>query len=341
MSKLTKIGNSYYLHVPMSIIERHLLDRLEENFICEINNEDIIFKELDKKNYHNQSDIKNILSFEKKKCFITSTGYKELDKIIGGFESSRLYIIGSRPAMGKSAFMLNLAKNLVDDGKNVLFVSLEMTMNRLAERYFALNADVLRHRLEDGTLTEEEFERVKNQAMTDRLYFYGDTNNDIDEIYKTIESSVKNNNVQIVFIDYLQLIKTSAKNKSFQTDDIIKILKKLAMQLDIAIIISSQLTRAVEERVGHIPILTDLRNSGSIEEDADCVMFVYRKEYYDPHNRPGLIEIIVSKNKYNGQLEKIWLHWDKYKSEKMKEVDLKSQLIFEQKCLDEMFEKFT
>lgn len=230
------------------------------------------------------------------------TGYKRLDEITGGLMGGQLYVIGSRPAMGKTALALNIAEHLaIKQDKKVIFYSLEMSAEKLVERLLQIEAKI----------TTEEFKNPDDNTFT-CLYESVDrickSNLVIDDtICVDFEDKFKNRDknelkdADVIIVDYLQLITTS-HNEDFQTrreevEHIIRLLKYIASELDIPVIVLSQCSRAVEQRPDHRPILSDLRETGIIEECADVVMFLYRDEYYNCDSADkGIAEIIIAKN---------------------------------------------
>lgn len=232
------------------------------------------------------------------------TGYKRIDEITGGLMGGQLYVIGSRPAMGKTALALNIAEHLaIKQDKKVIFYSLEMSAEKLVERLLQIEAKI----------TTEEFKNPDDNAFTclyESVYRICVCKSNLvidDTICVDFEDKFKNRDknelkdADVIIVDYLQLITTS-HNADFQTrreevEHIIRLLKYIASELDIPVIVLSQCSRAVEQRPDHRPILSDLRETGIIEECADVVMFLYRDEYYNRDSEyDGIAEIIIAKN---------------------------------------------
>lgn len=235
-----------------------------------------------------------------------STGMTELDKILGGFHPSDLTILAARPAMGKTALALNLAVNVASqvlDGKGpkklqgpVLFFSLEMSADQLASRVLSTNAEINGNRMRNGNIKEEEFEKlVQMQSALSELPMYIDdtaaiTVPMIRTRARRIKSSSPNKKLALIVIDYVQLLTSAASRRSDnrvqEVSEITRGLKMLAKELDVPVLALSQLSRMVEQREDKKPLLADLRESGSIEQDADNVLFLYRESVYHKNKRP-------------------------------------------------------
>ncbi|WP_438341332.1 replicative DNA helicase [Mycoplasma sp. 3341] len=213
-------------------------------------------------------------------------GYRNLDALLLGFNPGDLVILAARPSMGKTAFALNIASNVAEQNKTVLFFSLEMTNQQLVERMVSMNSWVKLSNMKSGAVTEEDW--IKIDATTEKFqnwHFYLNdksalTLNDLIAICRRF-SRVRQ--IDLIVIDYLQLItdsKTSSDNRQLEISKISRSLKQLAKELACPIISLSQLSRRVEMREDKKPVLSDLRESGSIEQDADSVLFLYRPDYY-------------------------------------------------------------
>ena len=250
-----------------------------------------------------------------------STGFGMLDKYISGLNKSDFILIGARPAMGKTSFALNLAQNVAQSGKKCLFFSLEMTKEQLAERILAANSGVPSQKLRTGELTGDEWTRLGNAAgKLEQVELWLDDSSTIT--VPEIKSTVKRlKNVDIVIIDYLGLIQSAVRkeNRVQEVTEITRTLKMMAKDLDIPVVCCAQLTRATEGRgKSHRPQLSDLRESGSIEQDADIVMFLYRPDYYraeaDADDQDdidaNLTELIVAKNRH-GAVGTVEMTFDK------------------------------
>ena len=244
----------------------------------------------------------------------TATGFKELDRLTSGFQPGNLVIVAARPSMGKSALGLCMAANLaVREGVPVGIFTLEMSKSEVTQRLMCSEAKVESQRLRTGKLAVDDWPRLT--AACDKLAkapIYVDDTGSINlmEIrskarrLKSLEP-----NLGLILIDYLQLMTsgTTAENRVQEVSQISRSLKVLARDLDVPILAMSQLSRAVEQRHDKRPILSDLRESGSIEQDADLVMFIYRDEYYnDESDQQGIAEVNVAKHR-NGPTDGIKL----------------------------------
>ncbi|MGN0532562.1 MAG: replicative DNA helicase [Eubacterium sp.] len=266
--------------------------------------------------------LKKIAGDDKNEYKGIPTGFGLLDKYITGLNKSDFILIGARPAMGKTSFALNLAHNIsVNAGKKVLFFSLEMTKAQLAERLLASQAGVTSSKFRTGELTDDEWIRVGNAtASFHDVQLYLDDTSSIT--VPEIKSKVRRlKNVDAIIIDYLGLIQSATRkeNRVQEVSEITRNLKMMAKDLNIPVICCAQLSRGTEGRgKSHKPQLSDLRESGSIEQDADIVMFLYREDYYrgevseDKQDEidDSLTELIVAKNRH-GQTGTIELAFDK------------------------------
>ena len=245
-----------------------------------------------------------------------STGFKRLDELTSGLQRSDLVIIAARPAMGKTAFVLNIAQNAaVKSGASVLIFSLEMSKEQLGQRLLAMESRVEMQKLKTGSLERNDWDRI-NMAL-DSL---SKTNLHIDDTPGISVLEMKNKcrrlksekGLDLVIIDYLQLMKAEGRADSRQQEisNLSRYLKLLAREMDCPVMVLSQLSRAPEQRQDHRPILSDLRESGSIEQDADMVMFLYRDDYYNKENseKPGVCEVNLAKHR-SGPTETFDLTW--------------------------------
>ena len=246
-----------------------------------------------------------------------STGFYDIDKITSGFHENELIIIAARPAMGKTAFALNLATNMASSsGKSVAIFNLEMGAEQLANRIISSLGQIEGYKLQTGRLMNEDWKRV-NEAVSqleDANMFIDDTPGiTIGEIRSKARRLASEGNLGAIVIDYLQLISINSKyagNRQQEISEISRSLKTLAMELQIPVIALAQLSRSVEARDDKRPILSDLRESGSIEQDADIVAFLYRDDYY---NKEAAIDENTSKSEFiirkhrNGPTSTIYL----------------------------------
>jgi replicative DNA helicase len=246
------------------------------------------------------------------------TGFSELDYISGGLQGGQLITIGARPSMGKSTFALNIADNIARAGHATLFISLETTPERMMEKLISRATKIQQRRLSSGQgLSYDHWMRLYDSlTKTENVPLYFDdhavhTAADVEaKIRRT--SQMFNQRVKVVIIDYLQLMITGeSDNNNAAISKITRGLKLLAMKLKITIIVLSQLSRGVESRMDKRPMVSDLRDSGSIEQDSDAVWMIYRNDYY-PAPNPALadkMEILIRKNR-DGSIGTAFLKFD-------------------------------
>ncbi len=244
------------------------------------------------------------------------TGIGELDSTITGLNRSDLIILAARPGMGKTSFALNIARNVaVKQKKRVVFFSLEMGREQLASRLLSTEAMVGGVKLRTGELDDAEWSRlVEAGDILGKAEIYLDDNPSIS--VAEMKSKVRRlKNVDLIVIDYLQLMGSSAENRVQEISNITRNLKIMAKELNVPVITLSQLARASEKRTEHRPVLSDLRDSGSIEQDADIVLFLYREDYYSNENTApsedtnrNSAECIIAKNRH-GETRTVPLHW--------------------------------
>ncbi|MDK2886520.1 MAG: replicative helicase [Thermosipho sp. (in: thermotogales)] len=245
------------------------------------------------------------------------TGYRLLDELTSGFHKSDLIIVAARPSVGKTAFALNIARNMaIKADVPVGIFSLEMSREQLAQRLLGMEALIELQKIRRGHLTDEEWQKLLH--ATGKLYKANiivddEANLDPRSLRAKARRMKKEYGVEAIFIDYLQLmsIRSFRENRQQEISEISRSLKLLARELDVAIIALSQLSRAVEQREDKRPRLSDLRESGSIEQDADMVLFLYREEYYKKEKtvEPHETEIIIGKQR-NGPIGTIKLIFD-------------------------------
>ena len=258
-------------------------------------------------------------SFHKRKGSVTGipTGFRKLDEMTSGFQNSDLIIVAGRPSMGKTAFCLNIARNAaVKDKVPIGIFSLEMSNTQLAMRMLCSEAKVDSHKVRTGKLPEYEWQRLSIGvgSLAEAPIFVDDSPAlSVLEIRAKARRLRVEHKLGLLIIDYLQLVKgpESAESRQIEISLISQSLKALAKELDIPVVALSQLSRAVESRGGdRRPILSDLRESGAIEQDADLVMFVYRPEVYGPTEHEGITEILVRKQR-NGPTGDVHLKFHK------------------------------
>jgi replicative DNA helicase len=254
-----------------------------------------------------------------------STGFRDLDNILSGFQPSDLVVLAARPSMGKTALALNIAQNMAKKGNSIGLISLEMSKEQLVERMFCSLLSVDSWKLRTGKLSDDDFSRIGNimDEMNNMKIYIDDTvGGSIAELKAKARRLKMENGLDVLIIDYLQLMSGSASYQSNRVQEISEIsrsLKELARDLSVPIVALSQLSRAVEMRPSKVPQLSDLRESGAIEQDADVVMMLYREDYYEEDSaRPGLTDIYIRKHR-NGPIGRIELA---FKKEQMKFVSV-------------------
>lgn len=242
-----------------------------------------------------------------------SSGYSALDAILTGLNVSDLIILAARPAMGKTSFALNIASRAAKQSKKqIVIFSLEMSSQQLIERMLSAECSILSTKLHSGMLENDEWVLLASgaQELSQCKIFFDDTPN-----LSVMEMKAKLrrfSDLGLVIVDYLQLMSSGRRdgNRVQEISEITRMLKIMAKELKVPVIALSQLARSPETRQDHRPILSDLRESGSIEQDADIVMFLYRDDYYNPEDaKPGVAECIVAKNRH-GETGTIELGWD-------------------------------
>ena len=246
-----------------------------------------------------------------------ATGFTELDYKLTGLHPAELILVAARPAMGKTAFVLNIAQYAAfKDNHAVAMFSLEMSKEQLVTRLMASESMVDSQQIRTGDLRDSDWEKLLEGAalIGNSKLIIDDTASSLAEIRSKCRKYKQTYDIEMVVIDYLQLMSGSntRRNESRQQEisEISRALKVLARELNIPIIALSQLSRAVEARQDHRPMLSDLRESGAIEQDADVVMFLYRDEYYNPDTeKKNIAEVIVAKqrNGATGSIELVWL----------------------------------
>lgn len=246
-----------------------------------------------------------------------ASGFTELDHLLTGFHPAELILVAARPAMGKTAFVLNIAQYAAfkNDQKVAMF-SLEMSKEQLVTRLMASESMVDSQQIRTGDLRDSEWEKLLEGAalIGNSKLIIDDAATSLSEIRSKCRRYKQVHDIDMVVIDYLQLMSGStgrrSESRQQEISEISRALKVLARELNIPIIALSQLSRAVELRQDHKPMLSDLRESGAIEQDADVVMFLYRDEYYNPDTeKKNLAEVIVAKqrNGATGSIELVWL----------------------------------
>ena len=245
-----------------------------------------------------------------------ATGFKDLDYQTSGFQPSDLILIAARPSMGKTAFALNIAQYMAfRNNETVAVFSLEMSKEQLVNRLLSMESGVESQKLRNGELTDSDWERLVEGAegvARSGLIIDDTPGISLSELRSKCRKYKLEQNLGIIMIDYLQLMTGSGRagdSRQQEISDISRGLKSLARELNVPVVALSQLSRAVEQRPDHRPMLSDLRESGAIEQDADMVMFLYRDAYYNKDSEmKDLAEVIVAKQR-NGPIGTINLLW--------------------------------
>jgi replicative DNA helicase len=249
-----------------------------------------------------------------------TTGFYDLDHMLSGFQPSDLLILAARPAMGKTSLALNFCRNVaVETRKPVLIFSLEMSKEQLVQRLLCAEAAIDSHRLRTGYLAEADWGKLTHAigVLSESAIFIDDTASiSINEVrLKARRIRAEHGELGLIMVDYLQLMtsgqSSKGDNRTAEMGAISRGLKQIARELHAPVVALSQLSRAVESRTDKRPMLSDLRESGSIEQDADIVMFIYRDEYYHPDtDKKSTAEVIVAKHR-NGPVGHVELYFEK------------------------------
>ncbi len=247
------------------------------------------------------------------------TGFTDLDKLTNGFSASNLIIIAGRPSMGKTAIAINIAENIaLNHNIPVGVFSLEMMAEELLHRVICSQAEVESEKIKTGSLDGYEYQKIveaANRLKEHKIIIDDQPGLKITDLRARARRMKEVHNIGFLVIDYLQLLSGSrghysSDNRQNEISEISRLLKNLARELEIPILCGSQLSRKVEERAGHRPMLSDLRESGAIEQDADIVMLMFRRDYYNPNDKPGMAEVIIAKNRH-GQIGDVHLTFRK------------------------------
>ena len=305
------------------ILDRSYKDKTDSQEVLSFAEQEIfnIARAKQKKDYtslydvmmENISQIDAMASTEGKLIGLT-TGFVDLDEKTAGLQKSNLIIVAARPAMGKTAFVLNLAQNaaLKADAK-VLIFSLEMSKEELGMRMLSSDTCIDLAKLKTGDLNRGEWEDlyIGIDRLTKAGIYIDDTPGiSLMEMKNKCRRLKAEKGLDLVIVDYLQLMEAKAESRQQEISKLSRSLKILAKEMDCPVIVLSQLSRAVEQRIEKKPQLSDLRESGAIEQDADLVMFLYRDEYYNPDtDKPNTCEVILAKHRggSTGTVELAWL----------------------------------
>jgi len=307
-----------------AIAERCYKDQEDLNMILN-DTEKSIFDLVQKRNTEDLTPIRQVVNNAletieqayQNKGVVTgvATGFIDLDYKTSGLHPSELILIAARPAMGKTAFVLNLAQHMaLRQNKVVAMFSLEMSKEQLVNRMFSLQSTVDAQNIRTGRLSLDDWNRLTRSASEigmSKLVIDDTPGITVNEMRSKLRKVKLQMGLDIVIIDYLQLMSGSGKSESRQNEisEISRSLKVMARELDCPVIALSQLSRAVEQRPDHRPMLSDLRESGAIEQDADVVMFIYRDDYYNKDTpKQGISEIIIAKQR-SGPIGTIELAW--------------------------------
>ncbi len=235
------------------------------------------------------------------------THFIDLDKMLNGFNNSNLMILAARPAMGKTALAVCLAENICfQNHVPVGIFSLEMSADQILHRIISSQSEVESEKIVTGSLTGSEYQRIVaavNMMQKEVMIIDDQPGLKITDIRARARRMKEAYNVGFIVIDYLQLIAGSngpkgPENRQTEISEISRMLKTLARELNIPVLCAAQLSRKVEERQGHRPMMSDLRESGSLEQDSDVVMLLFRRDYYDKYDKPGTAEVIIAKNRH-------------------------------------------
>ena len=246
-----------------------------------------------------------------------ATGFKDLDKRLSGLQKSDLIILAARPGMGKTSLALDIARNVaIREGKPVGLFSLEMGKDQLADRLISSTGNIDSWHLRTGQLVDDDYSRIQHAmgSLSEAPLYIDDAGSvNILQMRAMARRLQANKGLSLLIVDYLQLMQPMNRFASpvQQVTENTRALKILAKELDVPVLVLSQLSRAVEQRVPQIPKLSDLRESGSIEQDADVVMFIYREDVYNETSlKPGIAQIIIDKHR-NGPTGSIELYFEK------------------------------
>jgi len=264
-----------------------------------------------KKTFQHLSDIKS----HSKGITGIPTGFKKLDMMSSGFQKGDFIVAAGRPSMGKTALSLSIAANAARAGVSVGFFSLEMAAEQLILRLLSAESGIAHHNIRNATITSDEWIELTNVAagLAEKKIFIDDTAMQTILDIRTKARKLKtDHDIQMIVIDYLQLLHGSRRheNRHQEVSEISRSLKALAKELNIPIVSLAQLSRAVDSRMDKRPMLSDLRESGAIEQDADLIMFLYRDVVYNPETEnPALTELIIGKQR-NGPTGTVYLQFN-------------------------------
>lgn len=262
--------------------------------------------------------LKKIEEASRTKGHITglSTGFADLDFKTAGLQPSDFILIAARPSMGKTAFSLSILDHVIVKKKqSAVIFSLEMSKEQLVNRLFAMEARIDAQNIRSGNLTDEEWEHLvtASEVLGNSKLIIDDTPGiSVAEMRSKCRKYKMDQDIQLIVVDYIQLMSSGSgrsDNRQQEISDISRSLKGLARELNVPVVVLSQLNRAVETRTDHRPMLSDIRESGAIEQDADVIMFLYRDDYYNPETEEkNIAEVIIAKQR-NGPTGTVKLAW--------------------------------
>lgn len=262
-----------------------------------------------------------------------STGFFDLDDLTCGLQPSELIIVAARPSMGKTSFALNILENVgVQSGKAAVLFSLEMSAQQIAQNMLCSHVKINAYKMRRGTLHDSEWSKLTMAmgTLSNAPIFIDDTPGlSILELRAKARRLKAQNDISLIVVDYLQLLESSqGESRQQEISFISRGLKSLARELEIPVIAVSQLNRSVEAREGHKPRMSDLRESGSIEQDADVIILLHRDEYYDPEKNVGLAEVNIAKQR-NGPIGNVkltflsdYMRFEPYSSKELYDEDI-------------------
>lgn len=255
-------------------------------------------------------DRVDYLARNKDRVMGVPTGFNMLDRMLGGFQKSDLIVLAGRPGVGKTAFALSTALNAAKKGARVAVFSLEMSEEQLSQRLISMISCIDSHRIRLGQIQDDEwvmFLEAANELAQTSIYIDDTPSASVNEIRAKARRLYAEHGLDMILIDYLQLMdgtagkngKPTAENRNQEVSFISRSLKKLARELDVPVIALSQLSRSVEQRSDKRPMLSDLRDSGAIEQDSDVVLFLYREDYYDENtDKQNVCDVLVAKHRH-------------------------------------------
>ncbi|MDD2494514.1 MAG: replicative DNA helicase [Tissierellia bacterium] len=312
------------INVSNEIIEKGYKENEEVQRIIELA-ETRIFSISQNRNINAFTDIQDVLlevfnqleerAMNKSSLTGITTGYDDLDRMTSGLQKSDLILLAARPSMGKTALALNIAINAVKTGVSCALFSLEMSKEQYVQRIISMESMVESGKLRTGNLDDDDWNRlltVMSTISNYKVYIDDTASITLFEMMSKCRRLKMEKGLDLIIIDYLQLMSGSGKNDSRQQEisEISRGLKAMARELDCPVIALSQLSRAPEMRADHRPIMSDLRESGAIEQDADVVMMLYNDEYYfkEESTKKGITEVIITKQR-NGPVGTVDLAW--------------------------------